>query len=297
MKTISVAIVTYNEERHIEDCLKSVTWADEIVVLDGHSADNTAKIAKKYTKKVFEVENQPLMKKTMNQAFKKCTGDWILSLDADERVDEKLVGEIKNILSLDSGTTAYRMPRKNIVFGKWIEKTFWYPDFQLRLFKNGKAKFPEKNVHEELEVDGEIGELQNAIVHLNYETVSQYVRKLDSYTTYEAEKLIKSGKKLVWTDAIRFPVSEFLTRFFSQEGYLDGLHGLVLSLLQAFYWEVVFAKVWEAEGFWQYGDKSFVNEVDVESTKVRSELKHWFKVSAKKSGNLLKYFKYKCFPL
>lgn len=273
--TISAAVIAFNEEKHIASCLDSVSWADEVVVIDGSSMDDTAKIAKKAGAKVFTIKNDPLMKRMMNYAFDKCTSDWIISVDADEKVTPELREEIKSVLKKGTGYAAYFLPRRNMIFDKWIAHTRWYPDYQLRLFRRGKAKFPAKNVHEELEVKGEIGYLTTDIEHLNYETVEQFIEKLNSYTTYEAEKLIAEGKEVTWTDAIRFPLGEFLSRFFDGKGYLDGLHGLVLSLLQAFYWEVIFAKVWEKQGFWQYGNKNFLEEVAAESRRVSWEFNHW----------------------
>lgn len=279
--TISVAIVTHNEEKHIADCLKSLTWADEVVVVDGRSTDDTVRVSKKLGAKVFVVENQPLMKINMNLAFEKCTSDWILSIDADEKVTPELKSEIKRVIDSGSKTVAYYVPRRNIVFGKWIAHTRWYPDYQLRLFRRGQAKFPAKNVHEELVVDGEINYLSSDIEHLNYETVEQFIRKLNSYTTYEAEKLIAEGKKITWVDAVRFPLGEFLSRFFDGKGYLDGLHGLTLSLLQAFYWEVIFAKVWEGQGFWKYGGDDFLEEVVGETKNVSRQYHYWLAAETK----------------
>lgn len=279
--TVSVAIVTYNEEKHIAECLKSLAWADEVVVVDGRSTDGTVKTAKKLGAKVFVVPNQPLMKINMNLAFDKCSSDWILSLDADETVTQKLRDEIKKIVDGDTKYSAYLIPRRNIVFGKWIAHTRWYPDYQLRLFRRGLAKFPAKNVHEELVVSGEVGQLSADIEHLNYETVEQFIKKLNSYTTYEAEKLSAEGKKITWVDAIRFPLGEFLSRFFDGKGYLDGLHGLVLSLLQAFYWEVIFAKVWEKQGFWEYGKGNFLEEVAGEVKNVSRQYHHWLAAETK----------------
>ena len=279
MKKISVAIVAYNEEKHLPDCLKSVAWADEVIVVEGKSTDKTAEIAKKAGAKVFSVENQPLMKKMMNIAFTKCTGEWILQLDADERVSPELKTEIEKIISAKSEHAAFRIPRKNLMFGKYLEYSGWYPDFQLRLFKNGSGKYPAKNVHEELEISGTIGNLENPIMHLNWDTVSQFLLRLDSYTTHESEKWISDGKSIVWTDVIRFPLSEFISRFFDRKAYKDGLHGLVLSILMAGYWELVFAKVWEKQGFWQYGDKNFLQEVSAQTKNIKFEWNYWLMAS------------------
>lgn len=244
---ISVVISAYNEENLIEDCLKSVKdLADEIIFVDNTSLDKTVDIAKKYTKKIFIRENDPVMlNKNKNFGFTKATGDWILSLDADERLAPELAQEIRSTIN-DERYTAYEIPRKNIIFGKWIKHSIWWPDYNLRLFKRGKGQFPEKHVHEKIEIDGSIGRLENPIIHYNYQTVSQFVNKLNkTYTESETENFIKSGKQIYWYDAIRWPTNDFLKTFFLQKGYKDGLHGLVLSLFQAFYSLVFFAKVWE----------------------------------------------------
>lgn len=244
-ETISVAIVAHNEEVKIQGCLKSSRWADEVVVVDAGSTDKTAYLAKKMKARVYTVENQPLMKINMNLSFEKCQSDWIFSLDADERITPKLQEEIRTLIDSGSHYVAYQVPRKNMIFGRWIAHTGWYPDYQIRLFRKGKGRFPAKNVHELLTVDGPIGTLKNDIEHQNYKTVSEFIEKLNRYTDIEAEKLIKEKRKVTWIDSLVFPKEEFLKRFFAHRGYKDGLHGLVLSLMMALYWEVVFAKVWE----------------------------------------------------
>lgn len=279
--TVSVAIVTFNEEKHIAACVESASWADEVIVVDGGSNDKTVEIAKKLGAKVCGVKNDPLMKRMMNAAFAKCTSDWVVSLDADETITPELKNEIEKTIDSNPEIAAYYIPRRNIIFGKWIAHTRWYPDYQLRLFRRGLAKFPAKNVHEELSVNGEIGYLTADIRHLNYETVEQFIKKLNNYTTYEAEKLVTDGGKITWADAIRFPLGEFLSRFFDGKGYLDGLHGLVLSLLQAFYWEVIFAKVWEKQGFWEYGKANFLEEAAGEAKSVSREYHHWLAAETK----------------
>ena len=247
---VSVVVSAYNEEKKLEDCLKSVKdVASEIVVIDNTSSDKTNQIAKKYTDKVFIRENNLMLNVNKNFGFTKATGKWILNLDADERVTDELS---KEILDLDENmsTNGLLIPRKNILFGKWIRHSIWWPDYQLRLFKKNKGKFEEKHVHELLTLEGEAEKLMAPIEHLNYQTVSQYLYKLEHiYTESEVENIIKSNKKLGWHDALRMPAQDFMKTYFFQQGYKDGLHGLVLSLLQAFYMVVVFAKVWEKQGF------------------------------------------------
>ena len=244
---ISVVISAFNEEAMIEDCLKSVKdLADEIIFVDNTSSDDTVKIAKKYTDKIFIRENNPVnLNINKNFGISRATGDWIISLDADERLTPELAREIKKA-ALDKNFNGYDIPRKNIIFGKWIEHSIWWPDYNLRLFRRGKGKFAARHVHEKLTVDGEVGKLENPMVHYNYQTVSQFINKLNkTYTESETENFLSSGKSLYWFDAIRWPVADFVKTFFLERGYKDGLHGLVLSLFQAFYALVFFAKVWE----------------------------------------------------
>ncbi len=245
---ISVVISAYNEEKMIEDCLKSAKLvADEIIVVNNSSVDDTEKISKRYAK-VFTKPNDPVnLNKNKNFGFTKATGDWIISLDADERIPSELAEEIrKTVTSQPSTINGYDIPRKNIIFGKWIQHSIWWPDYNLRLFKKGKGRFAQKHVHEKLDLDGEVGKLQNPMIHYNYQTVSQFINKLNrTYTESEAENFIKSGNNIYWFDAIRWPTNDFVKTFFFEKGYKDGMHGLILSMFQAFYALVFFAKVWE----------------------------------------------------
>ena len=276
---LSVVISAYNEEKMIEDCLKSVNdLADEIVFIDNSSSDQTAEIAKKFNVKIYKRENDPVMlNKNKNWGFLKASGDWIFSLDADERVTPELSKEIRAAVNSKSITSGYEIPRKNILFGKWIEHSLWWPDYNVRLFKKSKAKFPQKYVHEKIEVDGEVGQLQNPLLHYNYQSVSQYLRKLDNtYTESEVENFIKSGKSINWYDAIRWPLNDFLKTFFLQKGYKDGMHGLVLSIFQAFYAFVFFAKVWERkENFKDMTPDHFLTEVLREFQKAAKDIRYW----------------------
>jgi len=278
MNSLSVVISAFNEEAKIKDCLESVKGlATEIVFVDNLSLDKTREIARKYTNKILTRKNNLMLNVNKNYGFSKATGDWILSLDADERVTPELALEIKSeIRNPKSETNGYWIPRKNIIFGKWIQHSIWWPDYQLRLFKKGKGRFPEKHVHEYINVVGKTEKLQNPLEHLNYSTVSQFIYKMDKiYTESEVEKIIASGKILTWIDAIRFPVDDFLKTFFAQKGYKDGLHGFVLSILQAMYQEVVFAKVWERQGFKEENNAHFLKDVYKEFKKIIREFHYW----------------------
>ena len=177
---ISVVISAYNEERLLEECLASVQdFADEIIVVDNSSTDRTKEIARKYTKKVFTQKNDPTsIDLQKNFGFGKATNEWILILDADERLTPELIEEINDVLRRNpSEIQAYRIPRKNIIFGKWIEHSLWWPDYQVRLFRKGKGQYAAEKVHQQLQVQGEMGTLKEAFLHENYQSISQYLQK------------------------------------------------------------------------------------------------------------------------
>ncbi|MEK7580962.1 MAG: glycosyltransferase family 2 protein [Patescibacteria group bacterium] len=275
---ISVVISAYNEEKMIEDCLKSLKiLADEIIFIDNTSKDNTVQIAKKFTKKIFVVTNNPVMLNTnKNFGFQKATGDWIISLDADERLTSELSREIREAIK-SKNIFGYEIPRKNIIFGKWIQHSIWWPDYNLRLFKRGSGKFPQKHVHEKLAINGKVSQLKNPMIHYNYQTVSQFIKKMDNtYTESEVDNFIASGKSIYWFDAIKMPANDFFKTFFLEKGFNDGIHGLVLSMLQAFYSFVVFAKIWERkEEFRDITPQNFLLEFIKELKVQGKDLRYW----------------------
>ena len=284
MSKISVVVSAYNEGKNIKECLDSAkNLADEIVVVDNSSSDKTAEIAKKLGAKVFTQENDPgnidLQK---NFGISRATGDWILSLDADERITPELAEEIKHSIQYGvSSIQGYEMPRKNIIFGKWIKHTGWYPDYQLRLFRKGKGRFVSSKVHEPIVVEGKIEKLSSPIYHENYQSINQFLSRTIVYTDSEAKALIKSGYQIKPIDALQMPMQEFLRRFFTQEGYRDGLHGLILSLLMAFYHLIIFVKLWETNRF-RESDENILDMVEGQMRDIRKEFVHWFADAKKK---------------
>ncbi len=282
---LSVVIAAHNEANEIADCLKSIRrLADEIILVDNESTDNTVAIAKSGlagAAKVYPHKNDPLhLNLSKNFGFTKAKGNWILSLDADERISPELFKDIRSATRHAPRATryvAYQFPRHNIIFGQWIQHGLWYPDYQIRLFKAGQAEFPGIHNHEKLKVKGTVGQLSGHLIHYNYRTVSGYIDKINhTYSDNEAENFLKSGKKVFWYDAIRMPFSDFLTNFFAREGYKDGLHGLVLSLLQAFYTFVVFAKIWEKQNFPAYNSNHFLSQVNQELNAKTKEYRYWY---------------------
>lgn len=284
MGKISAVITAFNEEENIERCLKSLAFADEIVVVDNFSLDKTVEIAKKYTDKIFSQKNNPeeidLQK---NFGFEKAKNEWILSIDADEEVPPELKDEILKVLkpratrhAPQAKINGYYIPRKNIIFGKFIEHTGWYPDPQLRLFRKDKAKFVKTHVHEQVKLEGESAYLSSDLIHHHYNSIFEFLdRTIRLYAPNEAEDYLNKGYVFSYFDAVRFPLNEFLSRFFARKGYKDGFHGLVLSMLMAFYHFLIFAFIWEKKGFKEYDRDDFLAQTEKEFKKGGKEIVYW----------------------
>nr|MBI5455869.1 glycosyltransferase family 2 protein [Candidatus Levybacteria bacterium] len=295
---VSAVVTVYNEEKNIKKCLESLKFADEIIVVDNSSKDKTVEFAKKYTKNIFSQKNNPqeidLLK---NFGFEKASNEWILSIDADEQVSPELASEIREILDhgslvleeQETGSKDQRsknqdlksidgfwIPRKNIIFGKFIQNSGWYPDPQLRLFRKGKGKFVKAHVHEPIKLEGESEYLKNHIIHHHYNSIQEFLsRTVNLYAPNEAQEYIDRGYVFSYFDAIRFPLNEFLSRFFARKGYKDGFHGLILALLMAFYHFLIFAFIWEKKGFKEYDGKDFLKDTEKEFKKSGKEILYW----------------------
>lgn len=277
MATISVVVSVWNEEKHLSRCLKSVSWANEIIVVNNSSTDKTKEIAEKFTNKVFDRPNNLMLNLNKNFGFTKATGDYILNLDGDEEIQDELGKEILSVVGVKDGPDGYWIARKNIIFGKWIRHGIWWPDRQIRLFKRGKGKFPCVHIHEYIKVDGRVGTLAAPYIHYNYESIHQYLVKIDRASTSEALSLEEMKYQVMWYDAIRFPVSDFIKIYFAEFGYRDGLHGLVLALLQSFYSFCTFAKVWEKQKFEEKDVQ--LSAVGSELNRNKKEIRYWFLTS------------------
>ncbi len=263
---ISVVINTINEERNLPRALDSVKdFADEVVVVDMRSEDRTVEIATRFGAKVHGHERMGYVEPARNFAIHKAKGDWIFILDADEKLPPKLATWLIRE-SKAPKADFYRIPRKNLIFGKWIRHARWWPDYNIRFFKKGSVTWSEI-IHSVPTTTGTgfdvVAEPELAITHYNYESVEQYIARLNRYTTEHAKLIKKSGYKFNWRDLIVKPSNEFLSRYFFGQGYKDGLHGLALSGLQAFSEFVVLLKIWQDEGFDRkpIGLKSLSNEI------------------------------------
>lgn len=252
MTNCTVVVSTYKRPLELDRCLKSVlSLRAKIVIVSSGKDLETLLVAKKYNATHVDCENNLMLNINKNYGFTKVTTDWILNLDDDEELTKDLVFEVSKVLHANNpAISGYWIPRKNIIFGTWIRHGVWWPDPQLRLFRKGKGRFPQKHVHEYLHVNGQTETLDESFIHHNYHSVEQFLYKMEHiYTVSEVERLTSSGYKVIWYDALRFPLRDFVKVYFAQRGYKDGLHGLVLSLLQGFYMFIVFVKLWEKEGF------------------------------------------------
>ena len=288
MAKLSIVISAFNEQKKIKACLESAKFADEIIFIDNSSTDKTVKIAKEYTKKVYIQKNEPTkIDLQKNLGIQKATGDWIFILDADEIISSELAKELKALLKEDKvELNGFWIPRKNTIFGKWIEHSGWYPDPQLRLFKKGKGKYEKSHYHEPIAVTGATGRLSEHLIHYNYEHIGQFLYKnLQVYAVNEAEDLLRKGYIFSYGDAIRLPIKEFLSRYFAREGYKDGFHGLMLAILMGIYHFVIFAYIWEQKKFADETKQS-LKDFEREAREAGNDLKYWIskrKVDEEKS--------------
>lgn len=243
MNKISVAIITGNEEENIRLCLESVKWADEIIVVDSESNDSTVQISKEYTDKVY-VEKWKGYSKQKWSAVSKTKNDWVLSLDADEEVSLNLKNEVLNLY--DFKFNGYYIKRKNFFLNKEIKGCGWGNDLQLRFFNKSKTSITDVVVHEAFRVEGEIGTLKNEIYHYTHPDLETAIQKTILYSKLESEGWNKN-KKITGFAIILHTFSAFIRPYFSLKGYKDGVHGLIISLLDATCTMLKYIRIWEKQ--------------------------------------------------
>jgi glycosyltransferase involved in cell wall biosynthesis len=247
--TLSVAIITRNEEANLPRTLASVRWANEIVIVDSGSTDGTSVIAREFGAKFF-VEEWKGFGGQKNSAVVKCTGDWVLSLDADEEISAELAEEIGALLDGTPAHQAYFLPRRNFFLGRWIRHGGYYPDPKLRLFKRGSAQFEERAVHETIRPPASTGHLRADLLHHAYPTLDAYIEHMNRYSALGAKQAIARGKSshsifaFLW-NVVLVPVATFKYNYFLRLGFLDGREGLLLHLYHSVYVSWKYAKAWE----------------------------------------------------
>jgi glycosyltransferase involved in cell wall biosynthesis len=243
--TLSVVVVTLNEEDRIRECLESAAWADELIVVDAESSDKTATIARELTDHVF-VRPWPGFAAQKNFGLDQAHGDWILSLDADEVVSPALQDEIAGVLAGRAEHAGYTVPRRNVFWDRWIRHGGLYPDRQTRLFRRGQGRFVERSVHESVRVDGRVGRLAGHLEHRSYRDVADFLERADRYSTLAADEWVAAGRpSRPFTDLVGRPLARFFGMYVTRAGFLDGWRGFLLAVLYGYYVLMRSAKVWE----------------------------------------------------
>jgi glycosyltransferase involved in cell wall biosynthesis len=243
---LSVTIITKNEAADIADALASVSWADELIVVDSMSGDETVAIAKQHTDRVI-VREWPGYVAQKNYAASIASHDWILSLDADERVPPALGDEIRRKLASEPVERGFRIPRVTFHLGRWIRTTDWYPDYQLRLYDRRAAEWTGRYVHEGVSVRGQVGSLSGELQHFAYRDVADHLETIDRYTTSAARQMYEAGQRAGLLRLAGHPPVAFLRNYLLRGGIRDGVPGFIISAMNAYYVFLKFAKLSELQ--------------------------------------------------
>ncbi len=239
---ISVLVITKNEEANIAACLETVSWAKQIVIVDAFSDDATVEVARGYTADIHQRQWDNYSAQR-NFGHTKCDSKWILTVDADERVTDELRREIEQAISSD-GVAAYRIYRRDWMFGKWVSHGTWPLQCHVRLYQKQCARW-EGEVHETAHVEGEVAILHNPLLHLSHLTVAKFVSKMNTYTDIQARVWYGQGVRQTWCAVVLGPARAFLQQYVLYQGFLDGGHGLALAVLMAMYSFLERIKLWE----------------------------------------------------
>jgi hypothetical protein len=233
MPRLSVIIITRNEEQDLPRCLRSVQWADQIVVVDSHSTDRTVEIAREQGAEVY-VEDWKGYTDQKNSALDKATGDWVFSIDADEELSERARMDIRVLLAQDNGVThGYAFRRKVFYLGKWIHHGDWYPDYVTRLWRRGKGRFAGRRVHESVVVDGRVESRACDILHYTYRDLDDQKARIQKYARLWADDQFEKGRRVSWLDVLVRPIARFLRALVLKNGWCDGWRGWLIAWLSA----------------------------------------------------------------
>ena len=243
---LTVTLITRNEAANIAAALESVAWADEVIVVDSGSEDGTVAIAKRYATRV-EVREWRGYSAQKNLAADLANHDWILSVDADERVTPALAQEIRALMDRGPEQRGYRISRVTWYLGRWLHSTDWYPDYQLRLYDRRSGRWNGRRVHESFELQGTPGVLQHHLEHYAYRDVSDHVTSIDHYTTLAAEQWIEEGRRTSLLELLVHPPAAFVRNYLLRRGFTDGMPGFLVSSLNSYYVFMKLVKLWELQ--------------------------------------------------
>ncbi len=243
---LTVTVITHNESANIGPALESVAWADEIIVVDSCSTDDTVAIARGLATRV-EVRDWAGYSAQKNYAADLASNDWILSLDADERVTPPLATEIRDLMHRGPDAPGYRVSRVTWYLGRWLHSTDWYPDYQLRLYDRRCGRWNGRRVHESFELQGSAGRLRHHLEHYAYRDVSDHVSSIDRYTTLQAEQWAEEGRRTNALEVLVHPPVAFLRNYVLRLGFKDGTAGFLVSALNSYYVFMKLVKLWELQ--------------------------------------------------
>jgi len=243
---VSVTLITLNEAEHIAEAIDSARWADEVLVVDCGSTDRTVEIARSRGALVLCREWSGYVDQK-NFAAERASHDWILSLDADERITPALAAEIRALLAMAPPMRGYRVPRVTHYLGRWVRTTDFYPDYQTRLYDRRAARWRGKYVHESVAVDGPVGQLHSELEHYSYRNLRDHLDRINHYTTLAARQMHESGRRSGPLHLLVHPPAAFLRNYVLRRGILDGTAGLTISLMNAYSVFLKFAKLWEMQ--------------------------------------------------
>ena len=230
---ISIIVITKNEADDIRECLKSISWADEIIILDSGSSDDTVKIAREFSKLVYISQDWQGFGIQKNRALAYATHNWVLSIDADERITPELRTEIQKAIAEPNSNSGFRIPRSSSYCGKFMRHSGWSPDYVVRLFRKDSGKFSENIVHESLVINGNIGTLNYPIRHYAFSDLEEVLDKINRYSSAGATQKLNQGKRSSLGKAVRHGLWAFMRTFFIQAGFLDGREGFMLAVSNA----------------------------------------------------------------
>lgn len=242
---ISACIITFNEERNIRDCLESIKWVEEIIVVDSFSKDRTVTLCREYTDKVFQKEWQGHVKQK-NCALEYASNEWVLCVDADERISPELKEEIERNLSMDAHSfDGCFFPRHSYYLGRWINHGGWYPDYKLRLFKKSKGRWGGKDPHDKVILNGATTHLRGELLHFVYRNLSHQLQTVDNFSTVTANVLKQEGEHFSLLRFLFRPPIRFFEMYIIKKGFRDGLPGFIIAVSSSFYVFLKYAKLWE----------------------------------------------------